>query len=102
MKTKTRRVNPCNRLMDVGFAYAVWTDTISGWKYHLLKSWQANNLKPNARWHCFVEGWEREYGDCWTAELLPGLLHATDIEVDIFTFPNRENFLQWARGEQVA
>lgn len=77
--SKTRAKNPANkerRLYKGDKPYATWTDPRSGWVYKLVKSWQADNSKPYARWFCLVDGDFEEYGDCYAADLWPGLLMA--------------------------
>lgn len=81
--------------------YATWTDVFSGWKYRLLRSYQAVQSDHLARWHVYVEGEESEYGDTYVAELIPGLRPATDVVVDTTVWPDGPaGFWAWAQGRE--
>lgn len=82
-------------------AYAAWTDPRSGWKYKLLKSWQADNSKEYARWHVEVYGFGHDMGDEYVANLLKGVNFSQDLTFDKSIWPERTVFLAWANGSQV-
>ena len=63
--------NPCLKERKSNDPYEVWANT-SGWEWHVLKKWQANDDKPYARWFCnvvtpFVPG--GEMGDCYVKDI---------------------------------
>lgn len=97
-KQGEKLVNPANKERKKESPYAFWTDPRTRWKYSLIKSWQAHNEKYQARWFVWVEGYEKEYGDTFVADLLPGVLGATDLVFDTAVWPNKEAFLAWAKG----
>lgn len=108
--TKARRRNVANkerRLSKQERPYAKWVDPYTGWTYHLLKSWQVDNSKEYARWFCRVEGDFDEAGDCYVADLLPGLRYARRLgalglaeppEFDETVWPSAAAFYAWALG----
>lgn len=52
--------------------YEVWADKSSGWEWHVLKKWQANDDKPYARWYCLVKSPfvpDGEIGDVYVSEI---------------------------------
>lgn len=97
-KQAVRAVNPAGRSRERSNPYAKWTDTNTGFKIFLLKSWQANNGKPGARWFTWVESEFSEYGDQYVGSLYSGLKWADDIEFDTSIWENKTRFLEWAQG----
>ena len=93
-----KATNVAGRMRNRGNAYASWTDSRSGWRYTLLKSYQVDNGVKYARWHTYVEGWDNEQGDTYVAELLPGLVSSPGVQFDQSIWPTWEAFLEWARG----
>ena len=48
-------------------------ENIYGWRWKVLKSWQANNAKPYGRWFCLVQSPfvpEGELGDVYVYEVV--------------------------------
>lgn len=89
--------------------YATITDPYTGWKYHILKSWQADNSKVGARWFVRVEGDFDEMGDEPCSSVRPSLLRATQVRdceakglvwFDETVWESIGNFCAWAWGEQ--
>lgn len=54
-------------------AYEVWATPDGSWKWYVLKKWQSDDNKPNARWFCDVTspivGEEGEKGDVYVKEI---------------------------------
>jgi hypothetical protein len=62
--------NPCGKMRDKSKPYEIWEG--NGWKWLVLKKWQADDFKPHARFFCFVTSPfcpEGEYGDVWAHEI---------------------------------
>lgn len=63
--------NLCGKTVTPAHAYEVWT--AGTWTWYVLKKWQADDHKPEARWLCLVvtpivpEG---ELGDVWAEEIM--------------------------------
>lgn len=61
--------------------YEVWT--APGWEWRVLKKYQADDLKPYARWFCAVKGpgtfGGYDYGDVYAAEVM-GAAVRTEVE----------------------
>ena len=56
--------------------YEVWVgvDQLVGWKWLVLKKWQADDDKPFARWFCLVYSPfvpDGELGDCYVSDIKP-------------------------------
>lgn len=92
--------NPAGKMRKQNQPYATWTDLRTGWKYKLLKSWQANNAKPYGRWFVSVTTpyVTEEMGDSYVAQLLPGMPSA-GTTFDNAIWPDLASFIQWAWGE---
>lgn len=101
-KAKGRAINVAAKMRHHTQPYASWTDTRTGWKYQLLKSWQAKNDKPYARWFCRVEGWGTDMGDVYVAEVRGGLPLPSRgrITIDESIWDSTEAFVAWAYGEE--
>lgn len=60
---KSRKVNE---------PYEVWV--APGWEWRVLKKWQADDLKPYARWFCAVQGpgthGSYDLGDTYAGEVV--------------------------------
>jgi hypothetical protein len=85
--------------------YATWTDPKTGWKYRLLKSWQADNSKEYSRWFVLVEGWGTDMGDEYCSNMRPGLNRAMSSGNENFDFDRTVwstggEFAAWAWGER--
>ncbi len=95
--------NVAGKSRKVGNAYATVTDPESGWKWHILKSWQADNSKPYSRWFCYVEGDYSELGDVYCADVR-GVLMRPDaekyVQFDESVFSTIGEFMAWAFGER--
>lgn len=63
--------NECAKTRPASDPYETWER--AGWKWLVLKKYQANDTKPMARWFCKVytpytpDG---ELGDCYAAEIM--------------------------------
>lgn len=53
--------------------YEIWASPLMpGWEWHILKKWQIDDNKPNARWFCLVKSPivpEGEIGDVYVDEI---------------------------------
>lgn len=50
--------NPCGKTVKLPYkenAYEVWSTLDRSWKWYVLKKYQADDNKENARWFCLVE-----------------------------------------------
>ncbi len=64
--------NPCSKTRKRGDPYEVWENPRAGWRWEVLKKWQADDDKPYARWFCFVTSPmcpEGEMGDVYVSEI---------------------------------
>lgn len=62
--------NLCGKTRDKSNPYEVWEG--NGWRWAVLKKWQANDAKPYARWFCFVTSPycpDGEMGDVYVSEI---------------------------------
>lgn len=52
--------------------YEIWMN-MQGWEWRVLKKWQVDDSKPNARWFCAVKSpltyGEWEYGDEYVSNI---------------------------------
>lgn len=65
--------NLCAKTVTEDQPYEVWERRSGGWKWVVLKKWQANDNEPFARWFC------KTYSDmCPQGEL--GDVYANDIK----------------------
>lgn len=54
-------------------AYEIWVTPDYTWKWYVLKKYQLEDTKPNARWFCLVESPfvpEGELGDVYASEVM--------------------------------
>lgn len=64
--------NLCAKTVDRAHAYEVWQSLDGSWTWYVLKKWQVDDNKENARWFCDVvtpivpEG---EMGDVYVKEI---------------------------------
>jgi len=54
--------------------YEIWSNSpiLPDWEWHILKKWQLDDNKPNARWFCLVKTPivpEGEYGDVYVKDI---------------------------------
>lgn len=65
--------NACAKTVTRENAYEVWQNPSGSWTWYVLKKWQADDDKPNARWFCLVTspivGEEGEMGDVYVREV---------------------------------
>ena len=67
--------NLCAKTRPDNKPYEIWEDKTIGWKWLVLKKWQADDDKPYGRWFCKVitpivpEG---ELGDVYVSEIKTG------------------------------
>ncbi len=64
--------NLCAKTVKPKDAYEIWESYVRGWTWYVLKKWQADDNKPNARWFCLVKSPfmpEGEYGDVYVSEI---------------------------------
>lgn len=87
--------------------YATITHPYTGWKWSILKSWQADNSKTHARWFCYVEGDYSELGDeyCYNVRGALRLALASSepelyVQFDESVFNTLGEFCAWAWGER--
>lgn len=73
--------NRMGRSRKPGDAYMTLEDRRSGWRYEILKSWQADGRKPYARAFCNVHGFATEMGDVYVSEIGRTLV---DFDRDVF------------------
>lgn len=64
--------NTCGKTVKRENAYEVWQTPDGSWTWYVLKKWQADDNKPNARWFCdvvtpFVPN--GEMGDVYVSEI---------------------------------
>jgi hypothetical protein len=62
--------NLCGKTRDKSNPYEVWAG--NGWRWAVLKKWQANDAKPYSRWFCFVTSPycpDGEMGDVYVSEI---------------------------------
>lgn len=59
--------------VDRANAYEVWQTPDGSWTWYVLKKWQTDDDKPNARWFCDVTspivGEAGEIGDVYVSEI---------------------------------
>jgi hypothetical protein len=89
--------NIAGKSRKVNNPYASWTDPRTGWKYKLLKSWQADNGSIFARWFVDVHGYGHDLGDSYVQELRRGVLMAEDLVIDLTVWESEEKFLEWVK-----
>lgn len=66
--------NLCNKERKVDNPYEIWMNAfMPGWEWRVLKKWQADDNKPNARYFCAVKSpmtyGEWEYGDTYVTDI---------------------------------
>lgn len=64
--------NECAKTRPVTQPYEVWENARAGWKWKVLKKYQADDAKPYARWFCHASSPycpEGELGDVYAAEV---------------------------------
>jgi hypothetical protein len=70
--------NMCAKLRTINEPYEVWSTLDGQWEWHVLKKWQANDNKSNARWFCAVKSpftfQSFEYGDVYVSEIKQGAI----------------------------
>lgn len=99
--------NPAGKTRKLDNPYAEWTDPETGWRYKLLKSWQADNSKTHARWFMDVKGFGHDMGDEYCYNLRSSLnraIIAGTLTVDENIWPVDDRgysgaFVAWAWGE---
>jgi hypothetical protein len=69
-----------------GDAYITTFDSRLGWKYEILKTYQADGSKPYARAFCNVHGFATEMGDCYISDIYGGEI----IDFDRNVFADRQ------------
>lgn len=76
--------NPCGKTRPADRPYEVWQS--GEWTWNVLKKWQADDDKPNARWFCLVitpyTGPSGDMGDVYVSEIKRNArLVSTDYDV---------------------
>ena len=65
--------NLCGKMVKRENAYEVWQSKDGSWTWYVLKKWQADDDKENARWFCDVVspfvGEDGEMGDVYVSEI---------------------------------
>lgn len=92
--------NPAGKTRTVDKPYATWTHPKVGWGYALLKSYQADNSKPQARWFVDVQGFGHDMGDEYVKNVIGGLLLASDLDFDKEVWKTRDEFIAWVWGSK--
>lgn len=91
-KNLARKIKP--------MGYAKWSQ--GGRERTLIKSHQADNSKPDAKWTIFSFSIYDQLGvkgDGLVKDLLPTIQDAYCIEIDPTVWKNVEEFIMWAKGE---
>ena len=73
------------------------------WTYRLLKSWQAKNDKPYARWLVAVNGYGNDIGDTYVNDLRMGIVYAAstgNLIIDQSVWTTVGEFVAWAFNEE--
>jgi hypothetical protein len=63
--------NLCGKTRPITDPYETWSDG-TGWHWHVLKKYSANDDAPYVRWFCFVTSPycpDGEYGDTYVEEI---------------------------------
>ena len=101
-----KKTNPAGKTRKLDNPYASWVDPTTGWEYKLLKSWQADNNKENARWHIAVKSsytfGSFDMGDEYVKGLRRSLIYAErsgTLTVDQSIWPDSGSFSAWVWGE---
>ena len=99
--------NVAGKSRKVDAPYATILDPTTGWKWTILKSWQADNSKQYSRWFCHVDGDYSEMGDVYCREVRPALARALAarephlfVTFDETIFNTLGEFAAWAWGER--
>jgi hypothetical protein len=70
---KPKAKNLCAKMVSRDNAYEIWRSISGDWTWYVLKKWQADDNKPNARWFCNVVtpmvGESGETGDVYVSEI---------------------------------
>jgi hypothetical protein len=64
--------NLCAKTRPAADPYEIWQGP-NGWEWRVLKKWQADDHKPDARWFCLVKSPfvpDGELGDVYAAEVM--------------------------------
>lgn len=65
--------NPCARTRKLDEPYEIWKSADGTWEWRVLKKWQVDDMKPNARWFCAVKSpftfGDWEYGDTYVKDV---------------------------------
>ena len=64
-------MNLCSKTRPASNPYETWV--AGGWKWLVLKKWQADDAKPYARWFCMVYSPivpDGEMGDCYAKDIM--------------------------------
>lgn len=64
--------NSCAKIRKCEDPYEVWRSKDGSWEWRVLKKWQINDDKPNARWFCCVHTPfvpDGEMGDVYVSEI---------------------------------
>jgi hypothetical protein len=64
---------PEKKRRPVNNPYEVWIHPCADWEWRVLKTWQNDDTKPFARWHCAVKtpytGDRYDMGDVYVSEI---------------------------------
>lgn len=64
--------NLCNKTVGINDAYEIWENEF-GWRWYVLRKYQADDNKKYARWYCFVQSPfvpSGEYGDEYVENII--------------------------------
>ena len=65
--------NECLKERKVDNPYEIWQTSDGTWEWRVLKKWQLDDNKPQARWFCAVKSpmtyGQFEFGDVWVKDI---------------------------------
>jgi hypothetical protein len=73
--------NLMNKTRKPGDAYITTEDPLTGWRWEVLKVYQADSSKKYSRAFCFVHGFADEAGDCYVSDIGHTIV---DFDHDVF------------------
>lgn len=77
--------NECNKERKVNNPYEIWHNPQAGWVWRVLKKWQIDDNKPDARWFVAVKSPMTyglyDLGDEYTANIKKYGIKMNDVEM---------------------
>lgn len=81
----TSKNNSQKKLRKLDNPYEIWATPFNEWEWRVLKKWQADDDKPNARWFCAVKSpftyGGYDYGDVYASDVKEQAYKIYDEEV---------------------